>query len=336
VVLAHIRSQPGCGPLGVWGRSMGAVTALLHADRDPGLCAICLDSPFASLRRLAEDLSKSRRFPFRVPSWLVEGALAVVRMRCQALADFDIEDLVPLENAKRSSVPAIFMHGRQDTFITPWHSKQLYNAYLGPKQMVTVEGDHNSERSQQAVNQAVGFFRRNFAARPHGTAAAAKASSTQVPPMGMAPMAQAASWAPPSLQQQQQQQQQQTPHGCYAQAAPGMSANSRAPVLMVEYSPHWQAVLESRLHQLGLAAPEARRHLRALDCTGRPLALPGLGAGAPAGSLAPAPASFPLAVDWAPAPAEWQAGSAMVCAPAPVPGWTEQPGWHARMAGGGA
>jgi len=162
VVLRHLRALPNTGPVGLWGRSMGAVTALLHTDRDPQLSAICLDSPFANLRQLAEDLAQSKSGAFKVPAWLVDAGIAVVRMRVQALAGFDIEDVVPLDHARRCTVPAIFMHARQDTFISPAHSKQLYNAYGGQKQMINIEGDHNSERSQQAVNQAVGFFRRCF------------------------------------------------------------------------------------------------------------------------------------------------------------------------------
>jgi len=159
-VIAHLRQSPFCGPIGVWGRSMGAVTALLHVGRDPTLGAICVDSPFASFRQLAEELASSDRVAIPVPSWLVEAGLAVIRMRVQALADFDIEDLVPLDHIRKSTVPAIFMHARQDTFISPGHSRQLYEAYAGDKELVTVDGDHNSERSVQVINHAVAFFKR--------------------------------------------------------------------------------------------------------------------------------------------------------------------------------
>jgi len=37
---------------------MGAVTSLMHADRDPSIAGLVLDSPFSSLRSLAEDLCK--------------------------------------------------------------------------------------------------------------------------------------------------------------------------------------------------------------------------------------------------------------------------------------
>ena len=36
---------------------MGAVTALMHADRDPSIAGLVLDSPFSSLKILAEELA---------------------------------------------------------------------------------------------------------------------------------------------------------------------------------------------------------------------------------------------------------------------------------------
>ncbi|CAE8678396.1 unnamed protein product, partial [Polarella glacialis] len=132
-VIEHLRQSPFCGPIGIWGRSMGAATALMHSDRDPEIGAICVDSPFASLRQLAEELGQSERVLFPIPSWLIDAALAMIRMRVQALADFDIEDLVPLDHAKNSHIPAIFLHARQDSFIHPRHSQQLYDCYQGDK-----------------------------------------------------------------------------------------------------------------------------------------------------------------------------------------------------------
>lgn len=161
-VVAHIRQSPFCGPVGLWGRSMGAVTALLYADQDPTLGAICLDSPFASFRQLAEDLAQSDNMIIPLPSFVVSMALRVIRRKVQELADFDIDDLVPLDHASRSFVPAIFMHGEQDSFISPSHSRQLYDAYLGDKQYVSVKGDHNSERNREVVGNTVDFFVRAF------------------------------------------------------------------------------------------------------------------------------------------------------------------------------
>jgi len=162
IVLEHLRKSPFCGPIGLWGRSMGAVTVLLHADRDQTIGAICLDSPFVTLRQLIEDLASSVHTMCPLPYWLVMATFQLIRMRVKALANFDVEDVMPLEHAKRSYVPAIFMHGGKDTFISPKHSRQIYDAYLGDKEYVTIDGDHNSERSDRDINRSVDFFRRAF------------------------------------------------------------------------------------------------------------------------------------------------------------------------------
>ncbi|CAJ1406063.1 unnamed protein product [Effrenium voratum] len=159
-VIDCLRSFPNCGPIGLWGRSMGAATALMHADQNPNLGALCLDSSFANLRQLLEELAQSKSVPLPVPSWLVGPALALIRLRVKSLADFDIEDLVPLQHAKRSCAPAIFLHGREDDFVHPGHSQQLYEAYMGSKELMAVEGDHNSERSGRVVSHIIGFFGR--------------------------------------------------------------------------------------------------------------------------------------------------------------------------------
>jgi len=49
VVVDHLRASNKVSSIALWGRSMGAATALLHAHRDSSLSALVLDSPFSSL-----------------------------------------------------------------------------------------------------------------------------------------------------------------------------------------------------------------------------------------------------------------------------------------------
>ena len=46
MIVEHLRKRRRVSTIGLWGRSMGAATALLHADRDPSIAALILDSPF--------------------------------------------------------------------------------------------------------------------------------------------------------------------------------------------------------------------------------------------------------------------------------------------------
>jgi dienelactone hydrolase len=52
VVVEYLRGTGKVSTIGLWGRSMGAVTALLHGDRDPSIAGMVLDSPFSDLPNL--------------------------------------------------------------------------------------------------------------------------------------------------------------------------------------------------------------------------------------------------------------------------------------------
>lgn len=87
---------------------MGAVTALLHADRDPGIAGIVLDSPFSDLKVLVNELAKTHT---KIPSFLVSGALKLVRSSISSKAKFDIFKLAPINHVQHSFIPALFAHG---------------------------------------------------------------------------------------------------------------------------------------------------------------------------------------------------------------------------------
>merc|ERR1719387_2153873 len=161
-VVEYLRSNPRFGAIGLWGRSMGAVTALLHADRDPSIGAMCVDSPFASLRQLIMELAQSEHVLIKVPTWLISTVLMIVRLRIRVLAGFDIDDLAPVNHVQGSFIPALFVAARDDTFIMPHHTKTLFDAYSGDKELEMIDGDHNSERALDSTERAVNFFCRAF------------------------------------------------------------------------------------------------------------------------------------------------------------------------------
>lgn len=61
VVVQYLRSLDSVSTIGLWGRSMGAVTSILHASRDPSIAGMVLDSPFSDLYELMVDIVKSRK-----------------------------------------------------------------------------------------------------------------------------------------------------------------------------------------------------------------------------------------------------------------------------------
>lgn len=121
---------------------MGAVTALMHADRDPSIAGLVLDSPFSSLRSLAEDLCKKYS---SIPKFVMSAAMMFIKSTIKDKAKFDLDKLNPLENhVKKAFIPALFLAAKDDSFIEPKHTKKLHDSYAGDKNLIMVEGDHNT------------------------------------------------------------------------------------------------------------------------------------------------------------------------------------------------
>lgn len=49
VIVNYLRQERKVNTVGLWGRSMGAATALLHSNRDPSIAGLVLDSAFSDL-----------------------------------------------------------------------------------------------------------------------------------------------------------------------------------------------------------------------------------------------------------------------------------------------
>jgi len=162
----YLRKTGKVSAIGLWGRSMGAVTALMHADRDHTIGGMVLDSPFSNLTTLATELAQSEYLAMKVPTWLLSGAMAVGRMRIKSLCGFDIDALTPEQHVGDSFIPAFFVHGRSDDFIAPHHTQKLFEAYNGDKELEIVDGDHNSPRSAALIQKCVLFFVRAFRCSP--------------------------------------------------------------------------------------------------------------------------------------------------------------------------
>lgn len=171
----------------LWGRSMGASTALMHAgkksftakntnlnrssstdsfqsqqeqmiatakaaEKDASILkGLVCDSPFASLPILCEELvEKARDQGVVVPGVVVSVALSMIARSVRRLANFNIREITPIDDVRNIEIPALFVVGADDDFITPHHSERLVEAY---KRGVTTNlfmcpGGHNDARPE--------------------------------------------------------------------------------------------------------------------------------------------------------------------------------------------
>ena len=156
IIVDFIEKIPGVGAIGLWGRSMGAATTMIYAHKDERIKAIVMDSPFADFNILARE---SVLKEIKLPNFLIQGALKIVRMTIKKKNDLDIEKLKPIDSAPKTFQPVIFIHANNDELINSHHSTMLFNAYAGKnKEFKKVVGNHNSKRPNFTIKKVMEFF----------------------------------------------------------------------------------------------------------------------------------------------------------------------------------
>lgn len=166
--LQYLRAQENVGAIGLWGRSMGATTSILRAAEDHDLAASVLDSAFADLKMVAEELVNRGRFP--IPHFLVGWALELVRNEVSSRAEFDPLHLAPIKSAKLAVCPAFFGVASDDSFVLPHHTQDLHDAWKGERSLRVFEGGHNGVRPTWFLEEAADFLAERLGAKPRTSA----------------------------------------------------------------------------------------------------------------------------------------------------------------------
>lgn len=182
-VIQHLRASGRVATIALWGRSMGAVCALLHGSRDHSIAAMVCDSAFADLTQLAEELvDRARSNGLSVPGFIVSIAIRMVRNSVHKQANFKLEDVSAINQVEKSFVPTLFVAADSDDFIAPHHSRQLHDKYAGDKNLVLVEGDHNSPRPRFLFDSAAIFLQTYLNVPQSSAVRGSDAFNSGVPP----------------------------------------------------------------------------------------------------------------------------------------------------------
>ena len=154
-IIEYLRKTNKVSTIGLWGRSMGAVTAIMYGDRDPSIAGMVLDSAFSSLKELIDELVKSR---VKLPEFVLNQATKLVKSTINKKAKFNLDEIEPKKYAARCFIPALFCHAKNDSFVNIHHCIDLYEIYAGDKNVNYVDGDHNSARPRYFRDSAAIFF----------------------------------------------------------------------------------------------------------------------------------------------------------------------------------
>ena len=160
-VIAFARKRIPHARIGLIGFSMGAVVSLLGAAGEPGVEALVLDSPFSDLRSLlAENVRRATKLPGAPFVWL---AGLMLRARSGSrLSDCSPEAVLSSLEPR----PLFFIHGGADDITSVNHSRRLYDAYRGPREIWIVQGaPHTGAYFADRplyVERVAGFFARHL------------------------------------------------------------------------------------------------------------------------------------------------------------------------------
>jgi dipeptidyl aminopeptidase/acylaminoacyl peptidase len=159
--IAFARRRIKGARIGLLGYSMGAVVSLLGAAGEPSVEALVLDSPFSDLRRL---LNESVRRVVWLPGAPFTALVSLWfrwRVGCRMSESSPIQVLSGLEPR-----PLFFIHGGDDEVTPVSHSRRLYDAYRGAREIWIVQGAPHTgayfaDRSLY-VERVAGFFGRHL------------------------------------------------------------------------------------------------------------------------------------------------------------------------------
>lgn len=160
-VIAFARKRIPNARIGLLGFSMGAVVTMLGAAGEPGVEALVLDSPFSDLRTLlVENVRHTLKLP-GTPFVRLAGLMLRVRTGCR-LSDCSPKDVLSALEPR----PLFFIHGGADAITSVNHSRRLYDAYRGPREIWIVQGaPHTGAYAADRplyVERVAGFFARHL------------------------------------------------------------------------------------------------------------------------------------------------------------------------------
>jgi pimeloyl-ACP methyl ester carboxylesterase len=126
----------GGGEVIVIGHSLGAAVALQAAAEDQRIVGVIAISSFTTVQQIVRD-----QVPGIIPTPWVRGTVR----NAGAVARVEVDEVDTVRAARRIHVPVLLLHGAEDTFTSPAHSRRIDAALGGPHDLVLVTGAHHND-----------------------------------------------------------------------------------------------------------------------------------------------------------------------------------------------
>ena len=154
----HGAVGPVCAPNHIFalGESMGAGIALQSAAADPRIEAVVAEASFANLSEAAHDYAGFRKYPWLGKTLLRPFAWTLL-YRGEKLTGFPLANISPVKAVASRTFPVLLICDENDDALPCRHTKMIYNAARGPKQLWVVPGAYHTA--------ALGFYPQEFQRR---------------------------------------------------------------------------------------------------------------------------------------------------------------------------
>lgn len=120
--------------IGVHGESMGAATALQHANIDDRISFVIADCPFSNLGKL---LKYRLKIEYKLPSFPLYFITKIIIM---LKTSANIDKVSPIDDLDTINTPILFIHGLDDDYIPHSMSIDMYNKKKDKKDILLVKG----------------------------------------------------------------------------------------------------------------------------------------------------------------------------------------------------
>lgn len=145
-VVNFLNSRLGFESIGIWGKSMGAVAALLFQSKyqSPLVKFLVIDSAFDKLKHAVLNIAQSHS---AAPAFAIKAFLLFIANSVKTKAKFDVYKVNPIDHVPQVKIPTIFVIGQQDDVVKPNEFFKLH-AKCGAqyKKLFVAKGDHTANR----------------------------------------------------------------------------------------------------------------------------------------------------------------------------------------------
>ena len=146
-VIDYLKGTGSVTKIILYGRSMGAGTALLYINDkpDPIVSAVIADSGFADFKTNMKHIETL----YDIDKKDIDGVYEIIRDTIKSKHNIDIDTINPIEGLEKTQIPVLFIHGAIDDLILMENSERMHKVYKGKNELIVFEGGHNDPRTRQ-------------------------------------------------------------------------------------------------------------------------------------------------------------------------------------------